>query len=60
MGNIIYKVLSREIKKERLVRDSSGGIFVEENIVEFVLYFAQFFNGDCICDVFHVKIILYL
>jgi hypothetical protein len=35
--NIIYKVVSREITKERLAKDSSGGIFVEEKVVESVL-----------------------
>jgi hypothetical protein len=60
MGNIIYKVVSREIEKERLVRDSSGGIFGEEKVVEYVLQFSQFCNGDCICDVCHVNILLYL
>jgi hypothetical protein len=37
MGNIIYKIVSREIEKERLVRDSSGGIFIDEKIVESIL-----------------------
>jgi hypothetical protein len=40
MGDIIYKVVSREITKERLIRDSSGGIFREDKVVEFVLQFA--------------------
>jgi hypothetical protein len=60
MGNIIYKVLSREIAKERLVRDSSRGIFREEKVMETILKFSQFCNGDYICDVYHVKILLYL
>jgi len=29
MGNKIYKVVSREIGKERLVRETIGGIFGE-------------------------------
>jgi hypothetical protein len=37
MGNIIYKVVSREIAMERLVRDSLGRIFREEKVVEYVL-----------------------
>jgi hypothetical protein len=41
-GNIIYKVVSREIEKERFVRDFRGGIFGEEKVVEFVLEFSQF------------------
>jgi hypothetical protein len=60
MGNITYKVVSREIAKENLIRDSSGGIFVEEKVVEFVLQFDQFCNGDYICDVCRVSILLYL
>jgi hypothetical protein len=40
MGNmIIYKVVSREITKDRLVRDSSRGIFGENKVVESVLQF---------------------
>jgi hypothetical protein len=39
MGNIIYKVVSREIEKERLVKYSLGGIFEEKKVVEFVLQF---------------------
>ena len=60
MGNIIYKVVSREIAKERLNRDSSGRIFREEKVMETILKFAQFFNIDYIYDVYHVKILLYL
>jgi hypothetical protein len=60
VGNIIYKVVSREIAKERLIIDFSGGIFVEEKVVESVLQFSQFCNGDCICDICHENIILYL
>jgi hypothetical protein len=30
MGNIIYKVVIREITEARIVRESSGGIFKEE------------------------------
>jgi hypothetical protein len=37
MGNIIYKVVSREITKDRVVRYSSRGIFREEKVVEYVL-----------------------
>jgi hypothetical protein len=33
MENIIYKVVSRDIEKERLVSDSSRGKFIEENVV---------------------------
>jgi hypothetical protein len=40
MVNIIYKVVSREIEKERLVRDSSRGIFRKEKVVEFLLQFS--------------------
>jgi hypothetical protein len=58
MGNIIYKVVSREIGKERLVRETLGGIFREKKVVESVLHFSQFCNGDCNCDVCHVKILL--
>ena len=36
MGNIIYKVVSREISIERLVRDSLRRIFREEKVVEYV------------------------
>jgi hypothetical protein len=60
MGNITYKFVSREITKERLFRYSLGGIFIEEKVVEFVLLFSQFCNGYCICDVCHVRILLYL
>jgi hypothetical protein len=60
MENITYKVVSREITKERPVRYSLGGIFIEEKVVEFVLQFSQFCNGDCIYDVCHVRILLYL
>jgi hypothetical protein len=60
MGNIIYQVVSRKISKESLLRDSPGGIFVEEKVVGYALQFAQFGNGDCICDVCYVKILLYL
>ena len=42
MGNIIYKVVSREVTKERLVKDSPRGIFGEEKVVESVLQFSQF------------------
>jgi hypothetical protein len=52
MGNIIYKVVSREIGKERLVRETLGGIFGEKKGVESILHFSQFCNGDCNCDVF--------
>jgi hypothetical protein len=60
IGNIIYKFVSGEIENERVVRYSSKGIFKEEKAVEFVLQFSQFCNGDFICDVYHVKILLYL
>jgi hypothetical protein len=60
MGNIIYKVVSREIEKERLVIDSLGGIFREKKVVKYVLQFAQFCNGDCNCDLYHLNILLYL
>jgi len=59
MGNIIYKVVRREIANKRLVRDSLGGILVEEKVVESILHFSHFFNGDSICDVCHVRILQY-
>jgi hypothetical protein len=33
MGNIIYKVVSREIEKERLIKYSSRGIFADKKLV---------------------------
>jgi hypothetical protein len=37
MGNIIYKVVSREIGNERLVRETLGGNFGEKKVVESIL-----------------------
>ena len=42
MGNIVYKVVNREIEKESLVRDLLGGIFRKKKVVESVLQFSQF------------------
>jgi hypothetical protein len=51
LGDI--KVVSRVIGKERLVRETVGGIFRENKGVGSVFHFAnQFCKGDCNYDVY--------
>jgi len=47
MGNIIYKVVSREIGKEILVIETLQETFGEKKGVESIFHFFQFCNGDC-------------
>jgi hypothetical protein len=51
------KVVSRVIGKERIVRETLGGMFRKKNGVGSVFHFVGWFcKGDCNCDVCHVKI----